>query len=597
MNRYFCAGVILAMALSAAGAAAQDRPVPARGGMRGQGPGGDPSQPFPGRGGRIGGPPRDDAPAARGTAKISGRVVSAETGAPIRRAQVRVTSPEVRTNRLASTDSNGAYEIADLPAARYRLQISKAGYVTLDYGQARPFEAGKTLELADAQSLEKVDFSLPRGSVIAGRIADEFGDPIADAQVQAMRYQFGNGQRQLVPVGRTSTSDDIGQFRIFGLMPGEYFLRATVRSTPAMMTAVEESEGERSGYPLTYYPGTTDAGQAQPITVGLGQELGSVVFSLIPSRLSRVVGMVLGSTGRPFGGALVVLRPAAGGGMGGALNIGGGNQVRADGTFELSNVPPGEYRLEVQPRPQQIRNASMDVEFASVPVTVAGSDISGLTIVTAAGGSVSGRVVAQGQSAQKPNIRGVQILAMADAGTQTLMGMAGRAFGNGRVNDDGTFELRGLFGAQVFRITGIPTGWTLKSIVLDGQDITDAPFEFRSGSRLSGLVVTLIDRVTEVSGTVKDTRGQNVTDYVLVIFPQEPALRTSQSRFVRALRPSQTGAFSVTGLPPGRYLAAAVESLENGAQDDPALLEQLQPRATSFSLEEGRNLTLDVVMR
>lgn len=569
-------------------------------GLRGQGPPlGDPSQrPLPGgRGAGLDGPLRDNAPAPQGTAKITGRIVAADTGNPIRRAQVRVNSPDARINRLAITDADGRYEITALPPARYRLQVVKAGYVTLEYGQARPFEAGKPLDIAEGQTLEKIDFSLPRGSVIAGRITDEFGEPIADAQVQAMRYQFVGGQRQLANVGRTSTSDDIGQFRIFGLMPGEYIIRASVRDTGMMATAVASTD-EPSGYPLTYYPGTADVGQAQAVTVALGQEMNSLVFSLVPARLARVAGTVLSSEGRPLSGAVVVVRPMAGGGAGGPFNVGGGNVVRADGSFTLNNVPPGEYTLDVQQRPRDLQNlAGGQLEFASVPLSVSGTDISGLTILTTPGVSVSGRVVFQGQNTDKATARGVQVTALAPSGMPSIMRIAGRALGGGRVNNDGTFELRGLLGPQMIRANDIPTGWAVKSISLEGEDITDTPFDFKPGSNLTGLVITLTDRLTDLSGSVRDSRGQTLKDYVLVIFPEEKKLWGGQSRYVRAVRPNQEGNFSIKGLPPARYHAAAVESLETGSQNDPAVLEQLQSRAQGFTLAEGQTLSLNLEMQ
>jgi hypothetical protein len=312
---FFAAGAAV-LALSAAGVRAQDAAVPDQGGAGGRGgrggrfggqgptdPGQLPQGPGGLGGGRFGGPLRDNTPAPKGTAKITGRIVSADSGNPIRRAQVRASAPDARTNRVVTTDNQGRYEVSDLPAARYRLMISKAGYVTLEYGQARPFEAGKPLDVVDGQVLEKIDFSLPRGSVIAGRVSDEFGDPIADAQVQAMRYQFTNGQRQLVNAGRTAVSDDIGQFRIFGLMPGEYIVRASVRPNAQMAMAFAVVE-EPSGYPPTYYPGTTDAAQAQSLTVALGQEMSSVTFSLVPARMARISGTVLSSNGKPLAGAV-----------------------------------------------------------------------------------------------------------------------------------------------------------------------------------------------------------------------------------------------------------------------------------------------------
>ncbi len=190
----------------------------------GSGPAGRGGQgPLPGgRGGRLGMPPRDNAQAPTGTAKISGRVVAADTGTPIRRAQISIDSRDAQVNRSVATDSEGRYELVTLPAGRYRLFVNKAGFVALEYGQARPFEAGKPLDIIAGQALEKVDFSLPRGSAITGRITDEFGDPVTDVQVQALRYQFINGERQLVNAGRASQTDDLGAYRIFGLMPGDY---------------------------------------------------------------------------------------------------------------------------------------------------------------------------------------------------------------------------------------------------------------------------------------------------------------------------------------------------------------------------------------
>ena len=218
----FAAAVSVLLTLTSAVTAQEPGPGPA--GRGGQGP-------LPGgRGGRFGGiPPRDNAQAPTGTARISGRVVAADTGTPIRRAQININSRDAQFNRNVTTDGEGRYELATLPAGRYRLFVSKAGFVALEYGQARPFEAGKPLDITAGQLLEKVDFSLPRGSAITGRITDEFGDPMTDVQVQAMRYQFVNGERQLVDAGRMAQTDDLGAYRIFGLMPGDYIVRASMR--------------------------------------------------------------------------------------------------------------------------------------------------------------------------------------------------------------------------------------------------------------------------------------------------------------------------------------------------------------------------------
>jgi hypothetical protein len=542
-------------------------------------------------------PPRDNVEAPTGTGKISGRVVAADTGTPIRRAQININSRDAQFNRSVTTDSEGRYEFAGLPEGRYRLFVNKAGYVALEYGQARPFEAGKPLDITTAQVLEKIDFSLPRGSAITGRITDEFGDPITDVQVEALRYQFANGERQLVNAGRSAQTDDLGAYRIFGLMPGDYVVRASLR--PNMPPGPRSAETDQTGYPGTYYPGVTDVTQAQTVTAALGQELSSVGFPLVPARLSRISGTVTGSDGRPLGGAVVVVRARGGAGMGPLrMNNAGGNQVRPDGSFQLTNVPPGEYVLDVQQRPQNLRNLQdlslSQLEFASMPLSVAG-DIDGLTIVTSPGITVSGRIAYQGQQAPKPNL---QVTAAPPSGGLSSIGalINARALGGGRVGQDGTFELRGLAGPQMIRIQGVPAGWAMKSITLDGIDITDAPYDFKPGNNVTGLVITLTDRLSEITGNVRDGRGQPIADYVLVAFPEDPKLWGAQSRYVQTTRPNQNATFSIKGLPAGRYLAAVVPALENGMQNDPAVLEQLRPRARRFSLAEGQTLNLNLEM-
>jgi hypothetical protein len=136
----------------------------------------------------------------------------------------------------------------------------------------------------------------------------------------------------------------------------------------------------------------------------------------------------------------------------------------------------------------------------------------------------------------------------------------------------------------------------LKSIEMNGADITDTAVDFPGGNNVAGLVVTLTNRISELTGSVRDARGMPAGDYVLVVFPENAKLWTGQSRYIATTRPNQNGTFSIKGLPPGRYLAAAVASLENGSQYDAAVLEQMRPRAQTFSLAEGQTLNLNLPM-
>jgi len=169
----------------------------------------------------------DTTPPAKG--RIAGRVLTADTGRPVARARVFINAAEVPGGRGALTNADGTYEFTELPAGRYSVNVSKTGFISLSYGQRRPLQAGTPLQLNEAQQLSGIDFTLPRGSVIAGHVMDESGDAMPGISVQVMRYQYAQGNRQLVPAG-TAQTDDQGAFRVWGLNPGEYYVSAISRN-------------------------------------------------------------------------------------------------------------------------------------------------------------------------------------------------------------------------------------------------------------------------------------------------------------------------------------------------------------------------------
>src|SRR5262249_45495694 len=146
-----------------------------------------------------------------GTSRIRGRVIAADTGAPLRRAAVRVNSQDLREGRSTMTDADGRFEFVELPAGRYSVSASKTSYVGLSYGQTRPTDLQKQLDVPEKQVVDRIDFRLPRGGVIIGRVLDEYGEPVAGAQVQPMQMRFMNGQRRPMPMGQGASTPDTGE--------------------------------------------------------------------------------------------------------------------------------------------------------------------------------------------------------------------------------------------------------------------------------------------------------------------------------------------------------------------------------------------------
>ena len=530
-------------------------------------------------------PLRADAP--RGTAVIRGQIMSADTGAPIRRAQVRISSPDARESRVAATDAQGRFEIKELPAGRYTVTASKGGFVSLQYGQRRPSESGTPIELGDGQALDKLLIALPRGSVLGGRITDEFGEPVANASVIAMRYSYAAGGRRLTAApGSNSrdTTDDQGHYRLFGLPPGEYFVSATLRSGGP---EAADPTGEVSGYGTTYFPGTANITEAARVTLAVSQENTTVSFGLIATKLVRLTGQVLTSTGTPASGGTVMLLP---GGTAAGRGImmqqgGGGGRIDQTGAFTITNVAPGRY--QIQARSGGGRGG--EGELAKMDLAVGADDVTGLTMVTAPGAVVTGMVVTD--TGEPFDFPAQQLQVAARAVNVDVPGAGG---GNSRVGTDWTFELRGLTDARLFRV-GAPQGWTLKTVSLNGQDITDVPTEFAPAQSVAGLQIVLTKKATALSGVVSDAKGKPLLDATVVVFPANDKLWTFQSRFIKAARPDQDGTYRMPGLPPSEdYLVVAVQGLEDGQAGDPEFLASIKDGATKFTLADGETKAVDV---
>lgn len=557
-------------------------PPPRIGGGQGAGPGQGQRRPARSQMGR---PP---AELPRGTSVLRGQVIAADNGSPIRRAQVRVFSSEARDSRIATTDAQGRFEIKELVSGRYTMSASKGGFVSLQYGQRRSSESGTPIELGNGQIIDKLAIALPRGSVLGGRITDEFGEPVANATVIAMRYGYAAGGRRMMPANAANsrdTTDDQGHYRLFGLPPGEYYVTAMLRTGGPEIT--DPMGGEQSGYAATYYPGTPNVNEAQRVPLAVSQENTNVSFGLIATRLVKLSGQVMTSQGTPASNGMVMLLPGGGGGAGGRMALQGGNSGRVDqtGAFRMTNVAPGRYQVQAR------LGGRGDGELAKMDLTVGADDVDGLLLITAPGGRATGVVVSDTGDAfdfRAPQLQIAARIAAVDA--QSIGGGAGQA----RVADNWTFELANLTDTRLIR-TNAPQGWTLKSVSLNGQDITDTPVEFPPGQAVSGLQVVLTRKVSTLTGLVTDTKGKPVLDATVVIFPADETLWAYQSRFIKAARPDQDGTYRVTALPANEsYLAVALQGLEDGQAGDPEFLATIKDMGAKFTLGDGETKSVDV---
>lgn len=534
------------------------------------------------------------------TASIQGRVTTSDTGAPIRGAEIRL-SMDGRFSRLATTNAEGRYEIRNLPAGAYKLIVSKSGFISLEFGQRRPFETASTITLREGEAAAG-NIALIRGGAIFGHVHDTEGEPAIGARVQVLRVRSEGGRRRLLVVGAGDQTDDTGAFRIYGLPPGEYYVSAAT----GLIDAVKRD-------PPVYYPGTWNFAEAQPITLGAGEQA-SADFQIVDSvRAAMVSGVVVNSSGAPAPGAMVNLNSdtiSQAPGVPGSLVLHA--DAAADGSFTIQNVPPGPYTLTAQlmmqpfdagfvaaardappagggpPPPnlalrEQILNRMP--ETASMPIVVTSEGVSGITLNTRRGGRLNGRFVADtGVTRRLPTGLIARLRSSGTGNIQMTM--------NGG-NDTGEFQLAGVGGPSRLEVDGVPDGWAVKAILVDGEDVTDEPFDL-SGKNVT-LRVVMTDRPTTLTGTVES--NSEIRDHNVLVFAEDATKWTARSRFVRTTRADADGRFQIRGLPPGeRYLVTALNYLEDGEEQDRQLLERLRTRATSVTLSDGeqRSIRLDL---
>ena len=559
-------------------------------------------------------PVRDTQPAPPGTAVIAGRVLTADTGRPVKRARVLVTAGR-RQSRAMMTDDQGRFRIAELAAGAYTITASRTGFVDAVFGQRRPLQPGTPVQLADGQ-VANVDLRLVRGGVITGRVLDEDGEPLARALVTVQRYQYLRGERQLTPAGGDQ-SDDRGQYRVFGLPPGDYYVSADAGALAqvlgrglqqlavtfgapggrggrgALLGAPPTDDPEPLGYAPTYYPGVVTAAEAGKLTVGPGQELTGidVQVQLVPT--ATVSGIVVGSDGT----VPVLLAPQDSGGMVRGQILRGTTQ--ADGTFAIRNVPPGRYTAVARSGGRPFAVAATPLRVGTQTINVAGQDITGVALALQPGVSLSGNITIESAGTPAPADYSTFRIDAPDAEPLPFGGgPGGRGAGplasDARAEKNGAFTLRDLLpGRHYVHVTGTDP-WTLKSISIAGRDVTDQPIELRSGQDVADVMVVMTDRATDVSGTVHDGSGAPMAAMAVIAFSADPQQWRPQSRQIQAVRTDQHGVYHLRGLPPGDYRIVALDDVEQGEWFDPAFLQRIEAAAERLTISEGEKKTRDL---
>jgi hypothetical protein len=273
------------------------------------------------------------------------------------------------------TGPDGSYTFDRLEPGEYGVNVQKTGFAV---GPGTPTRA--TVVVTAGQTVQAPDVFVDRAGAIAGRILDASGEPLADARVVALAPRSPqptasargpSGPPLLLPLGQSASTNDLGEFRIFGLLPGEYVVAASPQHRPF------ETGSTPTTLATTYFPGVTTEGSAQRVAVAAGQTTSGIEIRMAGALAFVVSGIVVTADGQPVEGASVWLN-------GPTPGVGGPYLSRTDarGRFQIGSVAPGAYRCNVSTS----SNAPVRLQLPTpVSVTVTDSNVDGVRLVVVPG--------------------------------------------------------------------------------------------------------------------------------------------------------------------------------------------------------------------
>lgn len=504
----------------------------------------------------------------------------------------------------ATTAQDGRFAFENVKPGRYRLIALRSGYLPAEFGQRSPTAPGAPFALDAGQRVRDIQISITPTGSIAGRVFDREG-PVGRVQVQALRPRYRDGRRALLIV-QSVLSDDRGEYRLFWLPPGPYYVTARPVNEEGALSPVVIQEPSRGGgfeearppiistrtlpggeiveetHLPVYFPGTTSLDGAARIDLKAGANAEGLDISLVggPVRTRHIRGVVISAVnGQPSADASVLVVPRT---ADPAVVIPSARS-RADGTFDISGVVPGSYFLFAN-------NRENSGGFA---IEVGDGDVDSVTVTISPGFRVAGRFSIEGRprDGSEPDL---SLLRVTLERQPNVVGMPpGGASFSPPPAADGSFVLQGVpVGDFQASIRALPPDAYVKSMRLGTADVLDSGLHL-SGTPRETLEIVIVMNAGQVAGTVMSSRNEPLGNAVVVVVPDGDRHRAD---LYKRATSDGSGRFSVRGVAAGTYRVFAWEVVEEGAWQDPDFIRASENRGTAVRVRDGADENVQVTV-
>ncbi|HVX67342.1 MAG TPA: carboxypeptidase regulatory-like domain-containing protein [Bryobacteraceae bacterium] len=518
--------------------------------------------------------------------RLEGRTVNSVTGEVVRKVKLTLSSGgQEGSPASATSDAEGRFVFADLEPGTYTLRAEKIGYIQQAYGAAQGAFSVVPITLAGGQEKKDLEFKLVPQAIIAGKVLDEEGEPVGTgASVSVFRASRQPGRRPM-PMGGSMTND-LGEFRVANLSPGRYLVSANPAAAAHIMLAPgaegrPKAAAHSEAVVTTYFPGVTDAGAAEAVEVKAGQELSGVEIPLQKMRVYRIEGKVVGlAAGQSPRDLRIITTPRARNGFLMGFS-GAGGAVKADGSFAVENVAPGNYHLSIMSM-----GAGMPHVLGSAPVDVSNADVKDLTIPVLPPLQLSGLVRTDGS--RKTDYGNASIMLSSDGGMMFGVFPA-------RVGADGTFKFESVAPAKYdVMVMGLDDTVYLKSVRAGKQEVLEEGLDLIEAQGNVAVELVLGTRPGTVEGVVRRD-GKPVPGVGVTMLPDSK--KAAQRQFMKFANTDQNGHYTLKGAAPGNYkLYPLMDSTSVDLFFDPDAMQSYEDNAVKITVEEGATARMDLTV-